>query len=240
MARALVVQHVEVDAPALVASALEAAGVELVVHRTDQQGAPPAIDGFDALVVMGGPQSAHSDEGFPTRRAELALIADAVGRELPVLGVCLGAADARRGHRRAAPFAARPGLEVGWADVTPDPGGGRRRALRRGAGRVRPLHWHGDTVVLPPGAVLLASSDRYPNQAFRVGRPGVGHPVPPRGRPGPGRGVRRRVARRGPPPRRAAPPASSPRPTTASPPWRRSRRSILGRFASTASGDRGR
>jgi GMP synthase-like glutamine amidotransferase len=32
-----------------------------------------------------------------------------------------------------------------------------------------PLHWHGDTVELPPTAELLASSERYPNQAFRVG-----------------------------------------------------------------------
>jgi GMP synthase-like glutamine amidotransferase len=31
------------------------------------------------------------------------------------------------------------------------------------------LHWHGDTYSLPPDAVPLASSDRYPQQAFRIG-----------------------------------------------------------------------
>ncbi|MFG1804887.1 methyltransferase domain-containing protein [Streptomyces sp. NPDC049040] len=31
------------------------------------------------------------------------------------------------------------------------------------------LHWHGDTMELPPAAVPLASCDRYPVQAFRVG-----------------------------------------------------------------------
>ena len=31
------------------------------------------------------------------------------------------------------------------------------------------LQWHFDTFELPPGAVLLASSDVVPNQAFRVG-----------------------------------------------------------------------
>ena len=32
------------------------------------------------------------------------------------------------------------------------------------------VQWHEDAIVdLPPGAVLLASSSRYPNQAFRVG-----------------------------------------------------------------------
>ncbi len=39
---------------------------------------------------MGGPQSAFDDAGFATRRAELALISEAVERGMPVLGVCLG------------------------------------------------------------------------------------------------------------------------------------------------------
>jgi GMP synthase-like glutamine amidotransferase len=32
------------------------------------------------------------------------------------------------------------------------------------------LQWHGDTFDLPEGAVLLAGSPVYPNQAFRFGR----------------------------------------------------------------------
>ncbi len=32
------------------------------------------------------------------------------------------------------------------------------------------LHWHGDTFELPAQAEPLASSDVYPNQAFRVGK----------------------------------------------------------------------
>ena len=36
------------------------------------------------------------------------------------------------------------------------------------------LQWHGDTFDLPPGAVRLAGSPAYPNQAFRVGRAAYG------------------------------------------------------------------
>ena len=32
------------------------------------------------------------------------------------------------------------------------------------------LQWHGDTFDLPDGAVLLAGSPAYPNQAFRFGK----------------------------------------------------------------------
>ncbi len=37
-------------------------------------------------------------------------------------------------------------------------------------GRLRVLHWHRDTMDLPAEAILLASCDRYPVQAFRIGR----------------------------------------------------------------------
>jgi GMP synthase-like glutamine amidotransferase len=168
MPSALVLQHVDVDAPALVAVALGSAGIEVVVHRTDRDGPPPALDGHDALVVMGGPQSAHSDDGFPTRRAELDLLADAVAREVPVLGVCLGAqmlAEATGGRA----LRGDRGLEVGWADVTLTPEAAGDALFGPAPATFAPLHWHGDTVVLPEAAVLLASSTLYPNQAFRIG-----------------------------------------------------------------------
>ena len=36
-------------------------------------------------------------------------------------------------------------------------------------GTLPTLQWHGDTFDLPDGAVLLAGSPSYPNQAFRCG-----------------------------------------------------------------------
>ena len=112
--------------------------------------------------------SACSDEGFASRRAEVALLGDALGRALPTLGVCLGA----QLLSLAAGGVVYPGAdgpEVGWSEV-------ELLATSEGdalfAGfphRLPVLHWHGDTFDLPPGGQRLARTVRYPNQAFRVG-----------------------------------------------------------------------
>ncbi|MCU1484618.1 MAG: Methyltransferase type 11 [Actinomycetia bacterium] len=157
--RALVVRHLDVEGPYEIATALQRHGVEAA------DGPPDSLDGFDALVVMGGPMAAHSDDDFPTRAAELRLLADALDRQVPVLGVCLGAqllAVAAGGRA----FRGEAGPEIGWAPVRPV---GEDRLFAGLPASFPVLHWHGDTVELPPGAVLLASSDQYPNQAFRVG-----------------------------------------------------------------------
>jgi GMP synthase-like glutamine amidotransferase len=66
-------------------------------------------------------------------------------------------------------FAGDAGAEVGLGivELTPE---GRRDPVLGPAGRTLPvLHWHGDTYDLPPTAVRLAASARYPQQAFRIG-----------------------------------------------------------------------
>lgn len=168
MRRCLIVQHVPAEQPYLLAEALAGRGVDLAVHAVpDGPPLPADAAGVDGLVVMGGPMSARSDDGFPTRRAELALLADAVRRGVPTLGVCLGAqllAAATGGAVRAG-----QGPEIGWGPVDLAEAASDD-CLLGGAGRqLTVLHWHGDTFDLPPGAVLLASNDRYRHQAFRLG-----------------------------------------------------------------------
>jgi GMP synthase (glutamine-hydrolysing) len=59
--------------------------------------------------------------------------------------------------------------EIGWGPLTLTPEG-RRSPLDRLAGGGEPvLHWHGDTFDLPAGAVRLASTPLYENQAFSWG-----------------------------------------------------------------------
>lgn len=174
MARCLIVQHVEPEAPYAIADALEACRVVVDVRQVFAgEPLPTDASSIDGLVVMGGPMSATDDEGFPSRSAEIALLADARNRGVPTLGVCLGAqllAQATGGSVSVG----HAGPEIGWGEVTLSPDASTDQLLAGLPGQFHPLHWHGDTFALPPGATHLASSDRYPNQAFRIGEYGWG------------------------------------------------------------------
>jgi GMP synthase-like glutamine amidotransferase len=113
--------------------------------------------------------SATADDGFPTRRCEIALLADAVAGAVPTLGICLGA-QLLASAAGAGVHAGTDGPEIGWAPVELTAGRHEDPLFHGLPGCIGVLHWHGDTFDLPAGAQLLAGNSRYANQAFRVGQ----------------------------------------------------------------------
>lgn len=169
----LVVQH-EADAGlGRLQPAIEAVA-QLDVRRPDRGDALPATPaGYAGVVVLGGSMGATDDDVAPWLPATRRLLAAAVEAALPTLGLCLGAqllavATGGRVERGAA------GLEVGVVPVTLAEAA-RDDALLgavviRGGPVAAVPQYHQDAVTrLPPGAVLLASGERYPHQAYRLG-----------------------------------------------------------------------
>jgi GMP synthase (glutamine-hydrolysing) len=166
---ALVVQHSPGDTAARLGDWLGDAGLLLDV-RTPYDGSalPAGLDGHAAVVVLGGSMGAHDDEAAPWLPTTRELLATSAAAGVPTLGVCLGAqllavAAGGRVERGAAGPEIGPGLVAKRDAAASDP--------LFGPVPFTPdvLHWHWDAVTqLPPGAVLLASSSRYPHQAFRV------------------------------------------------------------------------
>lgn len=124
------------------------------------------------LVVLGGPIGVYEAADYPFLADEIRLLEARLAAGRPLLGICLGC------QLLAAALGARvypgPAKEIGWGPLTLTAAGlGSVLAPLAGPG-VQVLHWHGDTFDLPAGAVRLASTDRYANQAFAWGRMALG------------------------------------------------------------------
>jgi GMP synthase (glutamine-hydrolysing) len=117
----------------------------------------------DLLVVLGGPIGVYENAAYPFIDDELRLLRARLAAGRPVLGLCLGAQlIARALEARVYPGGVK---EIGWKPLMLTEAG-RASPLAVLEGGLPVLHWHGDTFDLPAGAVLLASSDLYPHQAF--------------------------------------------------------------------------
>jgi GMP synthase (glutamine-hydrolysing) len=164
VARALIVQHAAHEGLGWLQQWLPEAGLDVhPIHPYLGHRVPPSVEG-DALVVLGGPMGATDDDVAPWLPATRDLLATAIDDGVPTLGICLGAqllAVAAGGEVRRGAL----GPELGLDSVTvtqPD--------LLLPEGELPVVQWHFDTVTrLPASAALLASSQRYAAQAFRVG-----------------------------------------------------------------------
>ncbi len=164
----LALQHIACEPPAAFEDELRARGLELTRVELDEGEALPDWREFAAIIVMGGPMGAYEDSAHPWLAAEKRLLREAVGADVPVWGVCLGA------QLLAASLGARvyrgDRPEVGLLPVELTPDAADDPVFEAAPARFPTLQWHGDSFELPDGATLLASSPAYRNQAFRIGR----------------------------------------------------------------------
>jgi GMP synthase-like glutamine amidotransferase len=155
--RALILQHGEWAPPGVLGDWMRARGIAAEVHRADLGEPLPALDG-QAFVASLGAYVNPDDLHVPYVGAERRFIAEAVERDVPVLGLCFG------GQMLAAVLGGRieraPAPELGWHTVeSSDP------RVPEGPW----LQWHYHRFTLPPGATELARSPAGV-QAFSYGR----------------------------------------------------------------------
>jgi GMP synthase (glutamine-hydrolysing) len=159
--RAIVIQHEEHEGAGWLGPALEQEGFSLVPRFRRVE---PADVEAELVVVMGGSMSAFDSHAWLDD--EVSLLALRLERGAPCLGVCLGAQLLARAAGATVFRGERP--EIGAAPIRWTKAGMADAVTGNGASTLVVAHWHQDTFTPVPGATLLASSDRYEQQAFRL------------------------------------------------------------------------
>lgn len=136
----------------------------------DGDSLPKLDDRIAGIVLYGGAQDVDQQERYPFFEREFRLIEDAYKRGTPMLGLCLGGQ--LMAHVLGEPVHGHEGghAEYGYYDLIPAEAG---RDLFGEGMKVLQSHWHG-WYNTPPGAVKLAGTAAFPEQAFRHGENAYG------------------------------------------------------------------
>jgi GMP synthase (glutamine-hydrolysing) len=164
----VIAQHTPLSSPGTLLEALVNAGLQADVRQLYAGAALPRpndLAHLSGLIVLGGAMNVDDAGDYPFIEQEQRLLREALEREVPVLGICLGAqqlaaAVGGRVYQRAEP-------EVGWLPVDivrDDP-------LFAGiASPFSALEWHAQSFTVPDESTVLARRGEDPGvQAFRAG-----------------------------------------------------------------------
>jgi GMP synthase-like glutamine amidotransferase len=170
--RILILQHIACEPPGVYEDILVEKGAS--IHRVEIDEGQPLPDwrGFDAFLAMGGPMSVNDGDTLPWLAAEKRLVREAVLAGKPYWGVCLGAQLLAASLGARVYVGAKPEVGILPVHLTAE---AQTDAVFSGLPQdFLTLQWHGETFDLPEGAVLLATSPDYPNQAFRLKKKAYG------------------------------------------------------------------
>jgi GMP synthase-like glutamine amidotransferase len=159
--RALVIGNMEDNPAGFFGERAEEVGFDLDMRVRELPGEWPMLKGTDLIISLGSEWSVYWDHVRSSVDAEVALLADARRRGVPVIGLCFGSQILA--HMLGAVVEKAPVAEVGWYGVEP---------TAAGLDVIAPgpwFEWHYDRWELPAGAELLATNSAA-NQAFRLDR----------------------------------------------------------------------
>ncbi len=161
----LCITHADFETPGVITQWANDKGFDFTVKKPYQGEQLPAIESYDCLIIMGGPQSATQLDDAPYLQDEVALIQDAISQHKKILGFCLGA------QLIGAAFGAQamksPEKEIGVHSImlTDE---GMIDPILKGLPKTFPaIHWHNDMPGVSEKAVVLATSIGCPRQIIR-------------------------------------------------------------------------
>jgi GMP synthase-like glutamine amidotransferase len=170
--RALAFEHLRPNPIGVYGDVLDGRGIgvdRIMLHEGERI---PDWRAYDFLVVMGAGANVWDHDEYPWIAPEQETIREAVLAGVPYFGVCFGA------QLLAAAFGAHSyrGMEaeLGINQVFLTAAARRDPVFRGFPPDLDVCEWHSNHFELPMGAIRLARSPRYENQAIRFGRVAYG------------------------------------------------------------------
>ncbi len=129
--------------------------------------AEPSLEKYQGLIVLGGHMGVYEADKYRHLTHELKVIEQALKRDIPILGICLGSqllakalgSEVRKNSHK----------EIGWYDLNMTAQGAEDPLFNHFRTREKIFQMHGDTFDIPKSAVHLAQTELCPSQAFRYG-----------------------------------------------------------------------
>lgn len=171
--RALILQNASNEGPGILGDILDRKGWgRHTIRLYSEEEIPSDWENYHIIIVMGGPMNVYEEDAHPFLVPETRIIREALKKEFPVLGFCLGAqlmakasgAKVYKGQKK----------EIGWYPVRLSEEGMGDPLMKSFPDEFTIFQWHGDTFHLSKGALRLVGSDDYSNQAMRIGDMGYG------------------------------------------------------------------
>ena len=176
MKKLLVLQNIEREGPGLFSKIAKEKGFLPEIYNLSLGEKLPEPKKDDLILIMGGPMSVRdiNNEKYFWLREETYFLKRAIENQISIIGVCLGAqllAHVLGGkiERLKDESNKENKPELGWSEISSIEEKSNEKISLIIKGPLKVLHWHGDRIILPPQAKLLASSNRCREQLFKVG-----------------------------------------------------------------------
>ena len=169
----LMLKHIAIEGGGTIEEYLLSKGDKIDRRELQDGDSIPSKLDYDAIIILGGPMNVYEEDKYPFLKDEDKLIKEAIKKEIPTLGICLGAQlIAKAAGSRVTKNIVKQAhqKEIGWykVNLTDE---GKNAPVFKGLGEgFDVFQWHGDTFGIPENGNLLATAELCTNQALRVGK----------------------------------------------------------------------
>ena len=168
----LFIQHVAQEGPGIFKQVLDEHAIPCHTRKTFAEVSFVLPGDCRGVIILGGPMNVDDESEYPFLAAEKAFIRELIRKEIPLLGICLGAqliAQAAGGRVYKADEE-----ELGWYQVALTEEGERDTLFQGFPRSYAVFQWHGYTFDIPPHGKWLVTAAGCPNQGFKIGKRAYG------------------------------------------------------------------